>query len=83
MGRGKSSQEEIIALNINHVVVSANENRIIYTNEFKFHFMEKYNNGVRPRKIFSDAGFDVLALGYKRIERAAARWKQYYTAGTL
>ena len=83
MGRGKLSQEEIIALNNNPFVVSANENRIIYTNEFKFHFMEQYNNGVRPRKIFSDAGFDVLALGDKRIERAAARWKQSYAAGTL
>ena len=44
MGRGKLSQEEIIALNNNPFVVSANENRIIYTNEFKFHFVLNYNH---------------------------------------
>ena len=37
----------------------------------------------KPTAIFRDAGFDVKALGSKRIERACARWKESYEAGTL
>lgn len=39
--------------------------------------------GKKPTAIFKDAGFDVKALGSKRIERACARWKESYEAGTL
>ena len=39
--------------------------------------------GKKPTAIFRDAGFDVKALGSKRIERACARWKESYEAGTL
>ena len=39
--------------------------------------------GKKPTAIFRDAGFDVKVLGSKRIERACARWKESYEAGTL
>ena len=39
--------------------------------------------GKKPTAIFKDAGFDVKVLGSKRIERACARWKESYEAGTL
>lgn len=40
-------------------------------------------SGKRAKDIFTEAGFDVNALGSKRIERATARWKEFYNAGTL
>ncbi|MBW3090804.1 hypothetical protein KIH81_08985, partial [Bifidobacterium sp. 82T25] len=36
----------------------------------------QYALGRRPVSIFRDAGLDPRLVGYKRIERAFARWKQ-------
>lgn len=83
MGRGNLSEEETRALKKNPFVYSVNGNRIIYTTEFKELFMKEYLKGKGPTGIFRDAGFDVKALGSKRIERAAARWKESYGAGSL
>lgn len=83
MGRGKLTIEEQRILRDNRYVLDVNESAIIYTNEFKFHFMKEYIKGKKPTQIFRDAGFDVKMLGSKRIERAAARWKESYQAGSL
>lgn len=83
MGRGKLTIEEQRILKENKYVLDVNEAAIIYTNEFKFHFMKEYLKGEKPTKIFADAGFDVKMLGSKRIERATARWKESYQAGSL
>lgn len=83
MARGKLTPAELLALHNNPYVIDANETRIIYSNEFKFHFMQEYNKGLKPTQIFADSGFDIHALGDKRIERAASRWKQSYSSGTL
>lgn len=83
MGRGKLTIEEQRILKENKYVLDVNEAAIIYTNEFKFHFMKEYLKGEKPTKIFADAGFDVKMLGSKRIERATARWKESYQSGTL
>ena len=83
MARGGFSQEELDALNNNKYVIYAENNRIVYSNEFKFLFMKEFESGKSPKEIFLAAGFDTNALGYKRIERATARWKESYAAGTL
>ena len=83
MGRGRLSKEEIEELKQNIYVNDADEKRIFYTNEFKARFMEEYLKGKRPTRIFKDAGFNVEALGEKRIERAAARWRELYAAGGI
>ncbi len=84
MGRGKLSSDEIRLLSENPNVLEVNANRIIYTNEFKKRFMEEYLSGHKgPTQIFRDAGFDTAILGSKRIERAAARWRESYAAGSL
>lgn len=83
MGRGRLTEEEIRILKQNPYVSDAAETRILYTNEFKYRFMEEYLSGKKPTKIFSDAGFEPAMLGSKRIERAAQRWKESYAAGTL
>ncbi len=39
MARGKLTPAELLALHNNPYVIDANETRIIYSNEFKFHFL--------------------------------------------
>ena len=68
-------------LNENPFVSSATTKRIEYTQAFKEHFVEEYKKGKNPREIFKEAGFDVIALGNKRIERASDRWRQAYNEG--
>lgn len=83
MARGRLTPEELDILKANPYVSDVEESRIIYTNEFKFLFIQEYQNGKKPTQIFRDAGFDPKVLGAKRIERAASRWKKSYEAGGL
>lgn len=50
-------------------------NRIFYKEEFKHFFNEERKKGKGPTQIFREAGFDTKVLGPKRIERAAANWR--------
>ena len=75
MGRGNLSEREIQILLKNPNVREVKGSHVIYTQEFKRHFMKEYREGKGPTRIFREAGFDVSILGSKRIERAAARWK--------
>ena len=83
MGRGRLDREEIQVLQKNPFVEDVNEIRIIYSKKFKVLFMKKYKRGEKPTEIFRNAGFDPKILGSKRIERAAARWRESYEAGLL
>ena len=83
MARGKLSPEEVRLLRENCYVSDVAEDRVCYTNEFKFRFIEEYMAGKKPTQIFKEAGFDPKILGSKRIERAAKRWKESYEAGSL
>ena len=83
MGRGNLNEEEIRTLRENPYVVDVNERGVSYSKDFKFLFIKEYMQGKKPSAICRDAGFDVKALGSKRIERACARWKESYEAGTL
>ena len=83
MGRGNFTKAEMETLLRNPYVADVNEKSISYSTEFKFLFMDEYIKGKRPTEIFRDAGFDIRALGSKRIERACARWKESYQSGTL
>lgn len=83
MGRGRLTKEELHILKQNPYVLDAVETRIVYSNEFKYHFMKEYNAGKKPTQIFRESGFDPKMLGSKRIERCAHRWRESYAAGTL
>lgn len=83
MARGILTEEEIRKLEENPFVIAVSGNRVIYSNALKERFMEEYIAGKKPSQIFKDAGFDVKILGSKRIERASARWRESYTAGSL
>lgn len=83
MGRGKLTKEEVEILKENPYVKDVNENRVMYTEEFKHRFINEYFNGKAPTAIFIEAGFDVRILGSKRIERASARWREANASGNL
>ena len=83
MSRSIFTEDQINALRNNEYVESATSRRITYTLEFKKKFVEEYRLGKGPREIFRDAGFDVDALGYKRIERASDRWRTENNEGRL
>lgn len=84
MGRGKLTNEEIAVICLNPNVKGVGKGRILYTKDFKRHFMREYlETGKGPTQIFREAGFDTDLLGPKRIERAAAHWREAYNAGRL
>lgn len=57
-------------------VARVTDSRIYYTTEFRTHAMERYAGGDSPSRIFADAGMSPKLIGYKRIERAFARWRE-------
>ena len=71
----KFTDAEIAYLRGLKAVDNVTTNRIIYSEEFKRHFLREYWNGRKPTEIFRDAGLPVILLGCKRIERCIARWK--------
>lgn len=50
--------------------------RIRYTGRFRDECMRRYAAGERPTAIFREAGLPPELVGYKRIERAFARWRE-------
>ena len=68
------SEENLKRIRTNEYVLSATSKRIVYSQVFKQYFVDKYKEGFKPTEIFKMAGFDVEALGYKRIEKASERW---------
>lgn len=83
MGRGSFTPTEVHDLETNPNVLRISDNRITYTRAFKVHFVDEYRKGKKPTQIFREAGFDTKVLGSKRIERAAANWKETYVKNTL
>ena len=81
MSRQDFTEKQLQDLQDNPNVLEATSKRIVYTVEFKKKFIEEYREGKGPREIFLEAGFDVDALGYKRIERASDRWRTAYNEG--
>lgn len=57
-------------------VRSATANRIEYSEDFQRDCMERYAKGDSPVKMFREAGLGPEIIGYKRIERCIARWKE-------
>ena len=83
MGRVLLTEENLKELRKNKYVLESDEIRIIYSNEFKLLFIEQYQNGVLPKQIFRNAGFDPKMLGAKRIERCTARWRVLLNGGKI
>lgn len=72
------NESDIKILSENPNVLRASNKSIKYTDDFKSYFIREYIAGNSPTRIFQSAGFDKDMIGYKRIERAAFRWKKAY-----
>ena len=49
---------------------------IRYSDRFRIEALARYRSGERPKAIFESAGLMVEMVGYKRIERSFARWRE-------
>ena len=49
--------------------------RVHYADWFRDECMRRYRAGEKPTALFREAGLDPKLIGYKRIERAFARWR--------
>ena len=78
MGRGKLSPEEIKILQVSPWISEIKRDKIMWKDSFKEHFIQEYKEGKDPTQIFADAGFPRSLVGSKRIERAAANWREVY-----
>ena len=56
--------------------VDERQMQITYSEDFKRRFIKEYTAGKSSKEIFSDAGFDIEMIGYKRIEGATRRWRE-------
>lgn len=75
-GSTSFSVREIEYLQSLPAVERVTKDRIWYTSEFRRECMRLYAQGESPVRIFRSAGLDPTLVGYKRIERCIARWKQ-------
>lgn len=62
-------------------VKSVTNDRIRYTDEFKRRVAEGYRRGESPVAMFRKAGLGPEVIGYKRIERCVARWRDLAPEG--
>lgn len=75
-GGGVFSPEEIKYLKSLPAVAEATAKRITYTDDFKRYCVVRYSEGASPVRMFREAGLDPALIGYKRIERCIARWRE-------
>lgn len=73
---GAFSDEEIQLLRGLPAVSNVTRDRITYSDTFRQVCTIRYLAGESPTKIFREAGLPPELVGYKRIERRVARWKE-------
>ena len=76
MYKGMFTEDELSYLRSLDVVERAEPLKITYTKQFKEDFMRRYNAGEKPKAIFESVGLSKSLIGYKRIERACAHWRE-------
>lgn len=69
------NEEQMEALNANPNVKKVTTKALSYSDDFKKVAYRKAKRGVKTSVIFSDAGFDVKALGIKRMHNFISRLK--------
>lgn len=60
----------------NPYVKSASSKAVTYTEEFRAYFVAEYEAGKTPSEILRNSGFDVNALGQKRIDNISLRFRK-------
>lgn len=78
MSKKLFTEDQINLLKNNKYIKRITRKAITYSDEFKKLFVSEYEKGLTARQIFEKYGFDVAALGEKRIKTACSRWYELY-----
>lgn len=78
MSRLTFTKEEIAYLYSLPAVSRVVNGRISYSEAFKRECVRQYLLGRSPARVFREAGLDPQLIGYKRVERCMARWRERY-----
>ena len=79
MRRTKYTPDQITALSNNPNVIRCNEGTIIYSKDFKIAAVrQRLENGLTPKQIFEEAGFDLDIIGEYIPEERLQLWKNIY-----
>ena len=81
MGVNYFTKEQMNKLSENPYVLKVSEKAITYTEEFREQFYIKYTGGMTPTNIMREMGFDVIALGERRISGITQRIKKMSEKG--
>ena len=68
------TEEQIASLRSNPNVKKATPKSIQFAERFKLEFIERYDDGEAPSRIFQDCGFDVESIGRERVRNAYTNW---------
>lgn len=79
MSRKSFTVEEINILRENPFTYKVTNSTISFTKEFKKIFIEKYSEGMLPRQILIEHGYDPDILGDRRIWGIAQHLKEQYS----
>ena len=77
MGIKYFTDEQVKELSKNSNIRNVSNKGITYQQSFKEHFINEYERGKTPRRIFIEAGFDLEILGIKRVMSSSERWRAY------
>lgn len=75
MGKNYFTDDQLKDLLANPYLKNATNKSITYTTEFKEYFVLEYNSGKSPSEILRNAGFDLQALGRRRIDNLSLRFR--------
>lgn len=81
MGVNYFTKDQMNKLSENPYVLKVSEKAITYTEEFREQFYIMYTSGMTPTSIMREMGFDVIALGERRIANVAQRVKKMAEKG--
>ena len=81
MGVNYFSKEQVKELSENPFVLKVSETAITYSEEFREQFYIMYIGGMSPTNIMREMGFDVIALGERRIANIVQRVKNMAEKG--
>ncbi len=73
MGKNHFTEDQVLELQKNKYVKKVTEKSIQFTNEFKEEFLRLDKSGLGPTTILSELGINPKVLGYRRIDKMAAR----------
>lgn len=76
MSKKRFSEEEQEKLKKNPWIKKVTDKSILYSDEFREHFIKEYNLGKGPNQIFIESGFDPAILGYDRIRHSSERFRK-------